>query len=85
MKETYIEFLRNEVMLEIQPPYKMSGMHHYIKCLLCEHVFIATPKYKKANFNKHGNVGCSKCTAEASIIKRIQKRLICLRQLPHAT
>ena len=62
MHQKQLNFLYENVKLEILPPITINKDHHDIKCVLCGSIFNATPASKLANFKKWDTPGCPKCT-----------------------
>lgn len=62
MKQEYIQFIKNNIKLEITDSNKTSNDHQILKCLICGNEFSATPKSKVTNFKKTGMPGCPICT-----------------------
>lgn len=67
IKSIYPQCLE-EAGLQIVEQFITSNTHHRLKCLLCSNEFVATPKSKMANFNKHGMRGCPKCTTDNKFV-----------------
>lgn len=81
MKKEYIEYLKNEVKLEILGKVKTSNDHHRLKCLLCENIIKVTPKSKVANFKKYGLAGCPKCTQKERYQEYTEKAIKRLKDM----
>lgn len=62
MTPDYIKLLIDTIKLKPSDYAKSSNEHQNILCLLCNNIFIATPKSKVANYRKHGFAGCPSCT-----------------------
>lgn len=67
MKLAYINFLADVVKLQITKPSQTSNDHQDIICLICSHIFSATPKSKITNYKQHGRAGCPLCTKSAQL------------------
>jgi hypothetical protein len=62
MSAEYLNFLRDNVKLQVLDPSKTSNDHVDMQCLSCGNIFTATAKSKVTNFKKHKMPGCPKCT-----------------------
>lgn len=86
MEQSYIDFLRNEIKLDIVGKQGTSRDHCLFKCLLCGDKFKATPKSKVQNFKKSGLPGCPSCTHKAryeSIDIKNKQRLLDMGYILH--
>lgn len=71
--------MKLEILGPVFPGADTTNDHHRIKCKLCSHIFKATPKSKKQNFNRWGAAGCPNCTRSAndtpkkrSVVERLE-------------
>ncbi len=73
---TYQDKLK-KIGIKLLESFKGAKKHHLLQCIGCKHEWLATPLSKLQNFNKHGYVGCPKCTStlryNATRKKNIQK------------
>ena len=72
MKLEYLNFLKEEIKLEVLGTPGASYIHHDFKCLMCGNEFNATPKSKVAKFKKSNLPGCPKCTTKTDSVERLE-------------
>lgn len=70
----YPDKLRKENKIEILDVYTGSNYQHKMQCMVCEHIWTATPKSKVQTLKKNGVSGCPNCTE-----KRKEKKYIISR------
>jgi len=58
---TYPNKLKKENKIILLEEYKGSNKHHKMQCLVCKHIWSATPKSKIQNKKKFGKNGCPNC------------------------
>lgn len=64
LDESYAKKL-SDAGFELAEDYKgLTGLHHKLKCLLCNDIFEATLKSKVKNYKTHKIRGCPKCTMD---------------------
>ena len=73
-----VDELLNNNRIKLLEPYKGAKSHHNMQCIVCDHIWSATPLSKKQTFRKYGVSGCPQCNtsrrnAQYDVIR--QKRL----------
>lgn len=77
---SYTIKLKN-IGIELLEPFCGSKAHHEMQCVVCLHVWTATPLSKLQNYRKWGSGGCPKCTRNAHDKHKITKRTQNLQML----
>lgn len=71
MKQSYLDFFKENIHVNILEPHGNSSEKHTMQCLLCHSEFIAVPKDRKNKFKKNGIIGCPSCARKnASQIRK---------------
>lgn len=60
----YPTLLEQENKIVLLEPFKGAKIHHLMKCLICNHEWIATPISKRWTLKKHGVSGCPNCNEQ---------------------
>lgn len=55
------ELLLTENKIKLLSDYTNSKKHHEMECLVCNHIWSATPKSKRQTLKKYGVGGCPNC------------------------
>jgi len=58
---SYPTLLETENKIKLLEPFKGAKAHHQMQCLVCGHVWSATPLSKRQTLKKHGVGGCPSC------------------------
>ena len=72
----YLELLESENKIQLLEPLRTVKQHHNMMCMICNHVWSATPISKRQTFKKHGVGGCPVCN-----ISRKQETFSITRQV----
>lgn len=59
--KTYPELLEKENKIKLLESFKGAKMHHKMQCLVCNHIWNATPISKRQTYKKNRVGGCPKC------------------------
>ncbi len=76
-----VDLLKSNNNIELLEPFKGTKQHHKMKCLVCNHVWSATPLSKTQTFKKYGVGGCPKCKEDRSKQVYQTKRQVNLQRL----
>jgi len=57
----YINGLLNENRIKLLEPFTGAKKHHTMECLVCGHIWRATPISKRRNYKIYGKGGCPQC------------------------
>lgn len=61
MTQTYPKLLASENRIKLLEPFTGAKKHHKMQCLVCGHVWSATPISKRQTLKKNGVSGCPNC------------------------
>lgn len=56
-----VEELKTNNKILIVEPYRGAKVHHKMRCMVCNHIWEATPISKSQTFKKYGVGGCPSC------------------------
>lgn len=59
--QTYPELLEQQNKIKLLEPFKGAKIHHQMQCMVCNHVWSATPLSKRQTYKKYGVGGCPAC------------------------
>jgi hypothetical protein len=81
--QTYPNLLEQENRIKLLEPFKGAKKRHRMKCMICEHVWSATPISKRQTYKKYKVGGCPECnktTRERSFEDTRQRNIEQLKQ-----
>lgn len=78
---SYTEELKQKNKIKLLEPFKGAKQHHEMECMVCTHVWKATPVSKKQTFRKYGVGGCPTCTAKLKKSKVLAAQQVVLDDL----
>lgn len=58
---TYPLLLETENKIRLLEPFRGARVHHSMQCMVCDHVWSATPLSKRQTLKKNGVSGCPSC------------------------
>lgn len=61
MDTTYASLLEAENKIRLLEPFKGAKAHHQMQCIVCGHIWTATPISKRQTLRKNGVSGCPAC------------------------
>lgn len=67
--------------IKLLEPFSGAKIHHQMQCLVCTHVWSATPLSKSQTFKKHGRSGCPSCADKSRDNKHSDARQQNLRTI----
>lgn len=77
----YPTLLQQENKIRLLEPFKGAKQHHQMQCMVCNHIWIATPLSKRQTLKKNGVGGCPQCNVTRKEAVYMPKRQNVLRQL----
>jgi hypothetical protein len=63
--QSYPVLLETENKIKLLEPFKGTKVHHDMECLVCGHIWSATPLSKRQTYKKYGVGGCPECNKTA--------------------
>lgn len=82
--DSYTKLLETENKIQLLEPFKGAKAHHKMRCMVCEHMWEATPVSKRQTLKKNGVSGCPACSEtskqtayaahRAEVIARLRER-----------
>lgn len=77
---TYPALLEQENKIRLLQPFIGAKQHHEMQCIICSHIWVATPVSKRQTFKKYGVGGCPSCnTASRQENFRLHRTLVLAR------
>ena len=70
----YAERFAETTKVELTDPYIGYAQKHAMRCLLCGHEFIATPRTRLQMFRNRGTIGCPSCLGKVKQEKHDESR-----------
>ena len=71
---SYETQLRTNNQIKLLDPFVGARVHHKMQCLVCDHIWSATPLSKSQTFKKYGRSGCPACADAARDDKHADAR-----------
>lgn len=78
---TYPEILETQNQIKILDPFIGSKKQHRMQCLVCQHIWTATPVSKMQTFKKYGVNGCPNCNNKRREMEYTKARDVVLKSL----
>lgn len=73
--------LETENKIKLLEPYKGAKVHHQMQCMVCDHIWSATPLSKRQTFKKNRVSGCPNCDKNRREAKHIAARQSNIQEL----
>ena len=64
IRADYPQLLLDDNNIKLLEPFQGAKLHHRMQCVICSHVWTATPLSKRQTFKKHGVGGCPNCNRQ---------------------
>lgn len=73
---SYPTLLETENKIRLLEPFTGAKAHHSMQCLICDHIWRATPLSKRQTLKKNGVTGCPSCNDKRKLIATQQTQQV---------